>query len=350
MQVKSARDQEDSNKELFSIATVIGALLYAPPYRSISMNPALGDSYKLINPDYAPYCSISDPSSSSCSSDGSQESYSSIEEHSDTPCQHDSSQLRDSLHNQHSSNALQDLHVPELTAVNRCQVRTEASDSASAGQPQLTAQSGAFSSRCGETTPQFVWDHVACMELTDTHMQRLTPPIWADIETVALRALVTLDWVTEHAGRADLMQLLITIVHCLLVAHATDPQHDMTRVLKFGLVPVLNALSHSQSLDVVTMTFLRHLACMLLRRVLTDRVAFQTLYGDGSRGEGHPALEQPGLRQLSGLIRKISSSAASNHCACDRMKLDCSLQRYFVAIFANVCMASTHTPRLARCC
>ena len=103
----------------------------------------------------------------------------------------------------------------------------------------------------------------------------------------------------------------------------------MTSVLKFGLAPVLNALSHSESLDVVTMTFLRHLACMLLRRVSTDRVAFQTLYGDGSMGdggEGHPALEQPGLRQLSGLIRKISSSAASNHCACDRMKLDCSLQ------------------------
>ena len=86
MQVKSAGDQEDSNKELFSIATVIGALLYAHPYPSVSMNPALGDSYKLINAGFAPYCSISDPSSTSCSSEGSQESYTSIEEHSDTQC------------------------------------------------------------------------------------------------------------------------------------------------------------------------------------------------------------------------------------------------------------------------
>ena len=54
------------------------------------------------------------------------------------------------------------------------------------------------------------------MELTDTYMQQLTPLVWADIETVALRALVTLDWATEHAGDANLMQLLITIVHSMI--------------------------------------------------------------------------------------------------------------------------------------
>lgn len=312
--VKSAGDQEDSNKDLLPVATVIGALLYAYPYPSIIESPTLGDCYQLINPGFAPYPSAFDSGSDSCSSDWSEDSSNtSTEERSDSPCQDESTQPRDNLHDEHSSNALHDLHTPELTAINHCQTQTESSGPSSAGQPQPTAQAGTFSWLHGEATSQSVWDVTLCMECTDSYLQRLTSPVWDDAQTVALRALFTLDWVAQHAGHTQLMQVLVKIAHALLVAHATDPRPDMTSVLKSGLGPVLNVLSHSESLDVVSATCLRHLARLFLRRVSTDRLAFQALYGDRASGVlGHSSLDQPGLRQLARLLRKILVSAAWN--------------------------------------
>lgn len=73
------------------------------------------------------------------------------------------------------------------------------------------------------------------------------------------------------------METLATVVYSLLIGHVTDPKLDMANVLKLGLTAVLAALS--QPSDELTTAYLKHLACFFLRRVATDRRAFQALYG-----------------------------------------------------------------------
>lgn len=104
--------------------------------------------------------------------------------------------------------------------------------------------------------------------------------VWADIETVALRVMVTLHWATQD--RTDLLPVLTQLVLALLAGHVMDQKLDMTNVLKLGLASVLTALCHTQIglLDMVTATRLRHLTSLFLRRLTTDRGAFQALYGD----------------------------------------------------------------------
>lgn len=102
---------------------------------------------------------------------------------------------------------------------------------------------------------------------------------WANIKTVASRALVTLHWAVQ--GSTEVMQVLIKIAHTLLVGHVMDTELDMSQVLSFGLPAVLTALSQTEShpSDRMTTTCLRHLACLFLRRVAIDRPAFSSLYG-----------------------------------------------------------------------
>lgn len=83
----------------------------------------------------------------------------------------------------------------------------------------------------------------------------------------------------------------------------------MTAVLKIGLPAVLDALSHTaihpSEPRVVTTVCLRHLACLLLKRLASDRLAFQALYGN--RGlqmlvEKAEILDYPGRDELWDLL------------------------------------------------
>lgn len=44
--------------------------------------------------------------------------------------------------------------------------------------------------------------------------------VWADVETVALRALLTLHWATQRYP--DLVGMLTKLVHALLAGHILD--------------------------------------------------------------------------------------------------------------------------------
>lgn len=118
-----------------------------------------------------------------------------------------------------------------------------------------------------------------CLSMMDVGFSNATPSksVWADIETVALRAPVTLHWAMQND--VGLSQSLTQLVHALLAGHVMDEKLDMTNVLKFGLAPVLGTLSiETYAIGDLTATCLRQLAGSFLRRLTTDMRAFKLLY------------------------------------------------------------------------
>ena len=88
------------------------------------------------------------------------------------------------------------------------------------------------------TTDFVVWPH-------------LTPAAWKDIQTVALRAFVTLEWFGDAKVQARLdqrgkgpkslvyqvyRQELIVLVHQPLVGHIMDPHLDMQQIARSALI------------------------------------------------------------------------------------------------------------------
>ena len=93
-------------------------------------------------------------------------------------------------------------------------------------------------------------------------------------------ALATLQWALQV--KPDLVPVLIKLVRALLVGHVLDPKLDMTRLLNVGLTPVFGALIHTDMHPShrVTKSCLRYLARVLVRRLTTDRHAFEVICGD----------------------------------------------------------------------
>jgi len=116
---------------------------------------------------------------------------------------------------------------------------TEAADA-----PAITLNSSAlvtnsfFNMTSISTTDFVVWPHP-------------TPAAWKDIQTVALRAFVTLEWFGNTKVQARLDQQgkgpksrvyqayrleLIVLVHHLLVGHVMDPHLDMQQVVRSAVI------------------------------------------------------------------------------------------------------------------
>lgn len=114
-----------------------------------------------------------------------------------------------------------------------------------------------------------------------------TAPMWADIEMVAVRALVTLEWANQEACTAvatpgptetwpALRQALILLIDALLRGHILDWDLDMSKVLKFGLLPVLREAADFNAAKVGRQC-IRRLTQLFLKRLYTDKVALEVL-------------------------------------------------------------------------
>ena len=327
------------------IAVLIGALLYEHPYSSQS--PALRGCFPLQS-DQGSTSKPSDTHPLACNSHPSQHCKVSTEEQQSG--QHeDPAEISASLLDQQSSSASGDPHPhgdtdppdglpgspspdgpqpsggphppgdphPDVDP-NSPQATTAQSGQQYDGRPSNEA-SGPVSPRQRPLSTQagFSETPVLCADpLCATPSQF----VWADIETVALRALVTLHWAIT--GSTLVMEMLAKVVHALLLHHIMDRKLDMSNVLKFGLTAVLAALlyteSHPAGVDKVTATCLRHLAYLFLRRVATDRHAFRALYGRrthvledvSSTGRVQNDLA---IKALWSLLRKTSSVLHYRH-------------------------------------
>ena len=117
-------------------------------------------------------------------------------------------------------------------------------------------------------------------------------PVWSDIETVAARALVTLEWANEQsraafkAGHRDtwmqLRPVLTALIHDLLKGHVLDPNLNMTWVFKFGFLAVMREAADCPA-NTDGMRCTRQLAWLFLRRLSTDKTALSVL----SQAEGN---------------------------------------------------------------
>ncbi|KAL0056322.1 hypothetical protein WJX82_010026 [Trebouxia sp. C0006] len=122
------------------------------------------------------------------------------------------------------------------------------------------------------TTDFVVWPH-------------LTPAAWKDIQTVALRAFVTLEWFGDTKVQARLdqrgkgpkslvyqvyRQELIVLVHQPLVGHIMDPHLDMQQIARFGLGPTLRMLREAPICYAQIQQQLYELGRVLLERLRSD--------------------------------------------------------------------------------
>ena len=320
VQVTSAGDQEFYNRGLFWIALLIGAVLYAHPYSLQS--PALKDCLTHLCAQPESDLTPTPPDTHFTLGNLSQHSNSGTEQQQSS--QHEEpAQSSASSFDQQSSSASCDPHLlavphppggphsavdphpavdpqpPELTTVhsgqqNRSSPSSEASNPVSSRQPQTLTQADL---------------RVFC---SDTLCATPSESMWADIHTVALRALVTLHWATTASPYVS--QMLAKVVHALLIGHVMDPKLDMTLVLRFGLTAVLGALLQIETHESWKLTerCLRHLACLFLRRLRTDRRAFQALYGRRAHdmdvlNKTERLTDYPAIKSLWSLLRKTLS-------------------------------------------
>lgn len=277
----------------------MGALLYARPYSSQS--PALQTCLPTLLAIVSPKRTTT-PAGIHIFPDNphqSQHSYTSTEQQQQSGQCEGPAQVAASLVDQQSSRTAEDPHLPcphppdgphppgdpnphggphpgapvpaspEATSGYRGRQTTGTSGN-EAPNPVSPTQ-GASSTGVGFTDPAVLCADVLCATPSES--------VWADIEAVALRVLVTLHWAIQ--GSTQLMECLAGTAHALLVGHVMDPKLDMSKVLKFGLPAVLKALPQieSHNLHTLSTTCLRHLACVFLRRVATDRHAFLALHG-----------------------------------------------------------------------
>ena len=121
-----------------------------------------------------------------------------------------------------------------------------------------------------------------------------SPAVWRDIETIALRAFNTLDWVcrqlftqrflhghdkpSDIPGCEDLATQLVLLLQAVLIGHLPDMQLDMARLYKDGLHAVLLAQQLMASSQVITIPVLQRLAQDV--RLVTKQSADDTLLLD----------------------------------------------------------------------
>lgn len=326
VQIQPADDLEDCNEWLVWVATLIGTLLYAHPYSVQS--PALKDCYQSqLYQDSSPTppdAQAADHLSPSSNMGAEQQSMSQAGQHEHT-------QINGSPLDQQSSCAACDPHPPSdphLLGDPHPPGSPHPPDSPNPSgllvvpdsqQNETTPDEEAY----GPASPRQLISNVAFMATAeqqkaeslsqmDVDVWWATPsqPVWADIETVALRALVTLDWAMQC--KPDSVKMLTKLVYALLAGHVMDRQLNMTAVLKFGLPAVLGALSYTQPHPseprVVTTVRLRHLACLFLRRLASDRRAFQEIFGRPAheeRNEVERLKAYPAVESLWSLLRRM---------------------------------------------
>ena len=103
-----------------------------------------------------------------------------------------------------------------------------------------------------------------------------SPAVWRDIETIALRAFNTLEWVcrqlvdqrfnhghhkpSDVQGCEDLVAQLVLLLRAVLIGHLPDMQLDMAQLYSEGLRVVLLAQQLMPSFRVVTIPVLERLA------------------------------------------------------------------------------------------
>ena len=331
--IRVADGQACFREPTLEIAVLIGALLYEHPYSSQS--PALRGCLPLQS-DQGPTSTPSDTHAPTCNSHPSQHSNVSTEEqHLGQP--EDPADVSATLLDQGNPHPPGDIYPPS---------DTHPPDGPSPGSPQppsarhppgdphhnvdprlpkaTTVQSGQqhdgspskeacspvspkqrpLSTRAGFSGAPVLCANALCATPSES--------VWADIETVALRALVTLHWAIT--GSTYVMEMLAKVVHALLIDHTMDQKLDMSNVLRFGLTAVLAALLHTEShpADKVTATCLRQLAGLFLRRIATDRRAFQALYGRRTHEMEDTSLtgrvkNDPAIKALWSLLLKTFS-------------------------------------------
>ena len=125
-----------------------------------------------------------------------------------------------------------------------------------------------------------------------------SPAVWRDIETIALRALNTLEWVCRQLftqrflhghdqppdipGCEDLAIQLVLLLQSVLIGHLPDMQLDMARLYKGGLHAVLLAQQLMASSQVITIPVLQRLAQdvrLVTTQCADDTTRFDTLPG-----------------------------------------------------------------------
>ena len=319
VQIKDASDGPDDSQTqtLELLATLMGGLLYAHPYSLQS--PVLEACYQAqFDQD-----STSHPSDTSPSFDNPPllPSSSAITEQQpgNQAGQQDAAAISTGACDQPSSSALGDLkplgasgQVTDTAAVRHSHQSSSSlgSNTADPPSPREVAEAP-----CADASDL----QAAVVPLPDDGDCWETPSdsVWADTETVALRALVTLQWATqgkddELPAKADLVEVVIQLLHGLLVGHVMDPKLDMARLLKVGQKPLFSALRDAVCpSDVVTETCLRQLTHLFLRRLTTDRRAFAASYGDRAHelSEGVVELQKyPAVLPLWHLLCKPHNS------------------------------------------
>ncbi len=113
-----------------------------------------------------------------------------------------------------------------------------------------------------------------------------TPPatVWDDIQMIAARALVTLDWLTsdepnaqskrqvaghEHADDKRLQWLLLDVIVTVIIGHMLDIALNLSDVLVHGLIPILR---QCYTVDAVFPSLVYVSSAMLQRIAMGDRL------------------------------------------------------------------------------
>ncbi len=119
--------------------------------------------------------------------------------------------------------------------------------------PPATEDANAIASPLSSSTPAtYSFFHMTSTSPADFVLwPHPTPPAWKDIQAVALRAFVTLQWFGNSKVQARLdqqergpksrvyqayRQELIVLVHQLLVGHVMDPHLDMQQVVRSAVI------------------------------------------------------------------------------------------------------------------
>ena len=135
-----------------------------------------------------------------------------------------------------------------------------------------------------------------------------SPAVWRDIETIALRAINTLEWVcrqlvdqsfnrghhkpSDVQGCEDFGTQLVLLLQAVLIGHLPDMQLDMAQLYSEGLRAVLLAQQLMPSFRVVTTPVLERLAqdvCLAsehrTRQSADDKLGSETLYAHAAAFE-----------------------------------------------------------------
>ncbi len=113
-----------------------------------------------------------------------------------------------------------------------------------------------------------------------------TPAVWGNIQTIANRVLITVEWLVAHLQEkpewskreATLYAVLIQICHQLLVGHILDHQLNMMRILLVGAIPLLSVFFDMKTLTKPKSHKAQHicidleeLVSLFLKRMATDQ-------------------------------------------------------------------------------